>query len=125
MTADPDRAGYFTFTMPAEDTVINAVFGTVINYPYTINSIENAADGVSVSLTKSADAESGTNIVIAAAYDSTTGALKDIGFGDVGISGGETAAVNVKLNFSDTDTVKAYVWNSLSGTEPLSAVKQK
>lgn len=115
--------GYYTFIMPESDTTVNAEFKSTSAYPYTINKVQESVDGISVNLTKNFDTDPGTNTVIVAAYDSISGALRSIGFNDVTLSVGASDDINVELEYSDSDLVVAYVWNSMSNIAPLSKSK--
>lgn len=111
--------GYYTFIMSDADVTVNAEFKPDGEYPYTINNTQPSVNGINVNITKNSDTGN-TDKVIVAVYDSETGVLKNIGFGDVNISSGDTSDIYVKADYSDNDVVIAYVWKSLSDITPLS-----
>lgn len=113
--------GYYTFIMPEADVAVNAEFKPQDSeYPYTINSTQSSVNGVNVNITKNSDIGADADKVIVAVYDSETRVLKNIGFGDINISSGDTTDIYVNTDYSDTDVVIAYVWKSLSDITPLS-----
>ncbi len=87
---------------------------------YTINSVLPSVDGVNVNLTKNYESGGTPDMVIVAAYDSETGIMTGIGFENVDIAADATEDIYVKVAYSESDTVIAYVWNSLSDIAPLS-----
>lgn len=111
--------GYYTFIMSDADVTVNAEFKPDGEYPYTINNTQPSVNGINVNITKNSDTGN-TDKVIVAVYDSETGVLKNIGFGDVNISSGDTSDIYVNADYSDNDIVIAYVWKSLSDITPLS-----
>lgn len=119
VTAVDGKAGYYTFKMPAENTVVKAEFKANDNNPYTINSVLPSVDGVNVNLTNNSDTGAEPAKVIVAAYDSASGMLKNIGIEDASIPTGESGDVYVPITYSDSDLVIAYVWNSMSDIVPL------
>lgn len=111
------KEGYYTFIMPGGDVVVSSKD----EYAYTINSvIRSVSDGVNVNITKNEDTEAQADTLIVAAYDSTSGAMKNIGMATVDMASGATKDVYVELSCDDNDIVIAYVWNSLSDIKPLS-----